>query len=179
MSLKARLTDDMKAAMKGGDKDRLGVIRLVNAAIKQREVDERIVLDDAAIVGVGLTLLALTSSLPMFFVAASVMGVGIGAFFAVDLALITETSAAAMLPKAENRSCIARFGPAAVVVALIETAAGVAAAAEAGKEASKAMIAQFGRAKTLGEACIGFPDAGACSVVVMLNAMSDYVKTGA
>lgn len=47
-----------------------------------------------------------------------------------DLALITETSAAAMLPKAENRSCIARFGPAAVVVALIETAAGVAAAAE-------------------------------------------------
>ena len=44
----------------------------------------------AAIVGVGLTLLALTNSLPMFFVAAAVMGVGIGAFFAVDLALITD-----------------------------------------------------------------------------------------
>jgi hypothetical protein len=51
----------------------------------------------------------------------------------------------------------------------------VAAAAEAaGKEASKAMIAQFGRAKTLGEACIGFPDAGACSVVIMLNTMRDW-----
>jgi phosphoenolpyruvate---glycerone phosphotransferase subunit DhaL len=52
----------------------------------------------------------------------------------------------------------------------------VAAAAEAGKEASKAMIAQFGRAKTLGEACLGFPDAGACSVVIMLNTMRDYAN---
>jgi uncharacterized protein YqeY len=52
MSLKAQLTEDMKAAMKGGEKDRLGVIRLVNAAIKQREVDERIVLDDAAVLAV-------------------------------------------------------------------------------------------------------------------------------
>ncbi len=52
MSLKARLTEDMKAAMKGGDKDRLGVIRLINAAIKQREVDERIVLDDTQVLAV-------------------------------------------------------------------------------------------------------------------------------
>jgi uncharacterized protein YqeY len=52
MSLKARLTDDMKTAMKAGEKDRLGVIRLVNAAIKQREVDERIVLDDAQVLAV-------------------------------------------------------------------------------------------------------------------------------
>ena len=52
MSLKARLTDDMKAAMKSGDKTRLGVIRLVNAAIKQREVDERIELDDPAVLAV-------------------------------------------------------------------------------------------------------------------------------
>lgn len=52
MSLKIRLTDDMKAAMKGGDKDRLGVIRLINAAIKQREVDERIALDDVQVTGV-------------------------------------------------------------------------------------------------------------------------------
>ena len=44
--LKARITDDMKAAMKGGDKPRLGVVRLILAAIKQREVDERITLDD-------------------------------------------------------------------------------------------------------------------------------------
>ncbi|MGA9335156.1 MAG: GatB/YqeY domain-containing protein [Rudaea sp.] len=49
MSLKQRLTDDMKAAMKSGDKRRLGVIRLANAAIKQREVDERIELDDAQV----------------------------------------------------------------------------------------------------------------------------------
>lgn len=52
MSLKQRLTDDMKAAMKGGDKHSLGVIRLINAAIKQKEVDERIELDDAAVVAV-------------------------------------------------------------------------------------------------------------------------------
>ncbi|MDR7133153.1 uncharacterized protein YqeY [Lysobacter niastensis] len=52
MSLKQRLTDDMKAAMKGGDKHSLGVIRLVNAAIKQREVDERIELDDTAVIAV-------------------------------------------------------------------------------------------------------------------------------
>jgi uncharacterized protein len=52
MSLKARLTDDMKAAMKGGEKDRLQVIRLANAAIKQREVDERITLDDAQVLSV-------------------------------------------------------------------------------------------------------------------------------
>lgn len=52
MSLKNRITDDMKAAMKGGDKDRLGVIRLILAALKQREVDERIVLDDAQVTGV-------------------------------------------------------------------------------------------------------------------------------
>ena len=52
MTLKTRLTDDMKAAMKGGDKHSLGVIRLINAAIKQREVDERIELDDAAVIAV-------------------------------------------------------------------------------------------------------------------------------
>jgi len=52
MSLKQRLTDDMKAAMKGGDKERLAVIRLVNAAIKQREVDERIQLDDTQVLSV-------------------------------------------------------------------------------------------------------------------------------
>ena len=47
--LKQRITDDMKAAMKGGDKPRLGVVRLILAALKQREVDERIVLDDAQV----------------------------------------------------------------------------------------------------------------------------------
>ena len=52
MSLKQRLTDDMKAAMKSGDKHSLGVIRLMNAAIKQREIDERIELDDAQVLAV-------------------------------------------------------------------------------------------------------------------------------
>ena len=50
--LKTRITDDMKTAMKGGDKPRLGVIRLILAALKQREVDERITLDDAAVLHV-------------------------------------------------------------------------------------------------------------------------------
>ncbi|MFC4765658.1 GatB/YqeY domain-containing protein [Dyella koreensis] len=47
MSLKQQLTEDMKTAMRGGDKQRLAVIRLMLAAVKQREVDERIELDDA------------------------------------------------------------------------------------------------------------------------------------
>ena len=52
MTLKQQLTDDMKAAMKGGDKHSLGVIRLMNAAIKQKEIDERIELDDAQVLAV-------------------------------------------------------------------------------------------------------------------------------
>jgi len=51
-SLKERITDDMKAAMRSGDKERLGVIRMITAAIKQREVDERITLDDAQVLTV-------------------------------------------------------------------------------------------------------------------------------
>jgi uncharacterized protein YqeY len=50
--LKGRITDDMKAAMRSGEKERLGVIRMITAAIKQREVDERISLDDAQVVSV-------------------------------------------------------------------------------------------------------------------------------
>jgi len=52
MSLKQSLTDAMKAAMKGGDKPRLGVVRLVLAAIKQIEVDERVELDDDRVLAV-------------------------------------------------------------------------------------------------------------------------------
>ncbi len=52
MSMKAQLTEDMKAAMKAGEKDRLGVIRLINAALKQREVDERIEITDAVVLAV-------------------------------------------------------------------------------------------------------------------------------
>jgi dihydroxyacetone kinase-like protein len=58
---------------------------------------------------------------------------------------------------------------------LPEAAAAVNAAALAGLEASKAMVAKFGRAKTLGEACIGFPDAGAMSVTIIIGAFADYI----
>jgi uncharacterized protein len=52
MSLKDRITDDMKAAMRSGEKARLGLIRMIQAGIKQREVDERIELDDAQVLAV-------------------------------------------------------------------------------------------------------------------------------
>lgn len=52
MSMKQQLIDDMKTAMKAGEKDRLGVIRLINAALKQREVDERIEITDAVVLAV-------------------------------------------------------------------------------------------------------------------------------
>jgi uncharacterized protein YqeY len=52
MSLKDRITADMKTAMKAGDKDRLGVIRMALAAVKQREVDERKELTDADVLAV-------------------------------------------------------------------------------------------------------------------------------
>jgi MFS family permease len=57
------------------------------------------VFASAAIVGLGLTMLALASTLPVFYVAAAVMGVGIGAYFAIDLALITD-----VLPDRENKA---------------------------------------------------------------------------
>lgn len=46
LSLKQRINEDMKSALRAGDKRRLGIVRLILAAIKQREIDERIVLDD-------------------------------------------------------------------------------------------------------------------------------------
>jgi uncharacterized protein YqeY len=52
MTLKERITDDMKSAMRAGEKDRLAVVRLILAAIKQREVDERITLDDSQVLSV-------------------------------------------------------------------------------------------------------------------------------
>ena len=52
MTLKERLTEDMKSAMKGAEKQRLSTIRMAQAAIKQREVDERIALDDAQVLAV-------------------------------------------------------------------------------------------------------------------------------
>jgi uncharacterized protein YqeY len=52
MSIKHRITEDMKAAMKARETERLGAIRLILAAMKQKEVDERIELDDAAILAI-------------------------------------------------------------------------------------------------------------------------------
>ena len=52
MTLKERITEDMKAAMRASEKERLLTIRMVQAAIKQREVDERVVLDDAQVIAV-------------------------------------------------------------------------------------------------------------------------------
>ena len=52
MSLKNQIIEDMKSAMKAGDKDRLKVVRLIMAAIKQVEVDKRVELDDAAVLSV-------------------------------------------------------------------------------------------------------------------------------
>jgi uncharacterized protein len=52
MTLKERITEDMKTALRAGEKERLGTIRLALAAIKQREVDERIVLDDTQVLAV-------------------------------------------------------------------------------------------------------------------------------
>lgn len=80
-----------------------------------------------------------------------------------------------------DKTCVDAMDPAAAKAAevagqsLPEAIQAVAEAAAAGKDASKAMVAKFGRAKTLGEACIGFPDAGACSVVVIIEAFRDFI----
>jgi uncharacterized protein YqeY len=52
MSLKDQITEDMKTAMRAKDSERLGTIRLLLAALKQKEVDERVVLDDAAVIAI-------------------------------------------------------------------------------------------------------------------------------
>jgi uncharacterized protein YqeY len=52
MPLKDRITEDMKSALRAGEKERLGTVRMILAAIKQREVDERISLDDAQVLAV-------------------------------------------------------------------------------------------------------------------------------
>jgi len=102
---------------------------------------------------------------------------GLAAFLQAGLDGVRQRGGAAV----GDKTCVDAMEPAAVKGAevaaqsLPDAATAVAAAAEAGKEASKAMVAKFGRAKTLGEACIGFPDAGACSVVVILTAFRDFI----
>jgi dihydroxyacetone kinase-like protein len=75
----------------------------------------------------------------------------------------------AMMPAAEKAAEVSTSP-------LPEAMAAIQQAALDGLEASKALIAQFGRAKTLGEACIGFPDAGAMSVTVILGAFNDFIQ---
>lgn len=102
---------------------------------------------------------------------------GLAAFFQAGVDGVKQRGGAAI----GDKTCVDAMEPAAQKAAevagssLPEAITAIAAAAEAGKEASKAMVAKFGRAKTLGEACIGFPDAGACSVVVIVNTMRDYI----
>jgi dihydroxyacetone kinase-like protein len=74
----------------------------------------------------------------------------------------------AMQPAAEKAATVAAESLPAAISA-------VNTAALDGLEASKAMVAKFGRAKTLGDAAIGFPDAGAMSVTVIIGAFADYI----
>ena len=79
-----------------------------------------------------------------------------------------KTMADALVPAADQAQAASGSSLAEVVTA-------GAAGAEEGKEASKDMIATMGRAKTMGEKCLGFPDAGAVSVCIILETMRDYI----
>ena len=110
---------------------------------------------------------------------------GRSGFGASELALLLQAALDGVMKrggaKPGDKTMIDALAPAAAkalevaALPLAEALPAVHAASVEGKDASKAMIAQFGRAKTLGEACIGFPDAGALSVTVILQAMRDYV----
>ena len=76
MTLKDQITEDMKTAMRAKDSERLGTIRLLLAACKQREVDERIVLDDAAVVALVDKLIKQRKDSVSAFVAARSPGSG-------------------------------------------------------------------------------------------------------
>jgi phosphoenolpyruvate---glycerone phosphotransferase subunit DhaL len=107
-------------------------------------------------------------------------------FDAEGLALLLEAALEGVMKrggaKPGDKTMIDAIAPAATAarestaLSLTDALTATAAAAEAGKEASKAMIAQFGRAKTLGAACIGFPDAGALSITIILTTMRDYAN---
>ena len=111
---------------------------------------------------------------------------GRATFDSEGLALLLESALEGVMKrggaKPGDKTMIDAVAPAAakaresIALSLTESLKAVAQAAADGTEASKAMIAQFGRAKTLGEACIGFPDAGACSVTIMLSTMRDFVS---
>lgn len=81
-----------------------------------------------------------------------------------------KTMVDALHPAAEKAGEVAGLG-------IGEALAAVAGAAEAGRDLSSGMVATLGRARTLGEASVGHPDAGACSVAVIFRAMSDFAAS--
>lgn len=107
-------------------------------------------------------------------------------FDAEGLALFLEAALEGVMKrggaKPGDKTMIDAIAPAAttardsIALPLDSALTAVSAAAEAGKDASKAMIAQFGRAKTLGAACVGFPDAGALSITIILATMQEYAN---
>ena len=107
-------------------------------------------------------------------------------FDAEGLALFLESALEGVMKrggaKPGDKTMIDAIAPAAttaresIALPLDSALTAVSAAAEAGKDASKAMIAQFGRAKTLGAACVGFPDAGALSITIILATMQEYAN---
>ena len=102
---------------------------------------------------------------------------GLAAFFSAGVEGVKQRGGAAV----GDKTVVDAMEPAAAKAeevsgaSLTDAISAIADAAEAGKEASKALVAKFGRAKTLGEGCIGFPDAGALSVTVIIGAMRDYI----
>ncbi|HEY1083040.1 MAG TPA: dihydroxyacetone kinase subunit L, partial [Prosthecobacter sp.] len=102
---------------------------------------------------------------------------GLAAFLQAGVDGVKQRGGAAVGDKTVVDAMQPAAGKAAEVAGqpLPEAVTAVHEAALAGLEASKDMIAKFGRAKTLGEACLGFPDAGALSVTVIIGAMKDYI----
>jgi dihydroxyacetone kinase-like protein len=111
---------------------------------------------------------------------------GCGSFGAPELAVFLRAACDGVMARGKakpgDKTMVDALAPAAAAAAeaagqpLPEAMAAVAAAAAAGAEASKAMVATLGRAKSLGQASVGHPDAGALSVTIILEAMGDFIS---
>lgn len=102
---------------------------------------------------------------------------GLAAFFRAGVEGVKQRGGAAVGDKTvvDAMEPAAACAEASVSLELPAAIQAISDAALGGLEASKALVAKFGRAKTLGEACIGFPDAGAMSVTIIISAMNDYI----
>ncbi len=174
-----------------GDGDHgLGMQRGMNAA------KEKLAVTDPS---VGIDKLFSATGMAMMSSMGGASGVVFGTFFmsggkaVVGQAELTPAGLAAFLKgacegvttrgkaKPGDKTMVDALHPAAekaqevATLPLPEAAAAISAAADAGRDASAALIATLGRAKTLGEGSIGHPDAGACSVAVILRSISDYI----